>query len=113
MVEWGVKLDFISKIVYALYIQNWRCAVVFRDYPTLQALRRGEVIDLEGLPLKMAEGELQEGDLYVAERNTEPKLLTVRKITYPEGLLFNKPWVVATTPDYSFDLDECVKVCEP
>ena len=86
--------------------------MVFREYPTLRALRRGEVIDLEGLPLKMAEGELREGDLCVAERNTGPKFLTVKKIFYPEGLLFNKPFIIPTSCDYAYDLDECVKVCD-
>ncbi len=47
-----------------------------REYRTLNALRRGEVIDIEGIELKMDDGEIKPGDLYVAERNTGPKLLT-------------------------------------
>lgn len=82
------------------------------NYKTLEALREGEVIEIEGLRLKMAEGKLQEGDLCVAERNTGPKLLTIKKIVYPELPFFNKPYVLPTTDDYPFDLDECVKICE-
>jgi hypothetical protein len=73
-------------------------------YPTLNKLRNGEAIDLGGIPLKMDTGELQVGDLYVAERNTGPHLLTVKG--------FGEDCVFATTPVYAFNTGECVKVCE-
>ena len=79
-------------------------------YATLKKLRAGEVIELNGLRLKMDEGKLEEGDLYVAERNTEPQLLTVKEIVHPENLVLNAPWVVPTTFAYSYDLGESVKV---
>lgn len=76
------------------------------ERPTLQALRAGEVVDLEGIRVRMDRGELGPGDLYVAERNTGPKLLTVRKID-PRG------WIEARDSDaYSYNWGECVKVCE-
>lgn len=47
--------------------------------------------------------ELQPGDIYVAERNTGPKLLTVKAIN-PGG------WIVPQEWGYTFDTHECVKV---
>lgn len=77
-----------------------------REYATLKALRRGEVADLGGILLKMDEGEIRPGDLYIGERNTGPQLLTAQKVDLELGCIH------ATTPDYSYDLHECVKVCE-
>jgi hypothetical protein len=83
-----------------------------RDYPTIRALRRGEVVDLEGLRFRMdvddhgVERPVQAGDLYIAERNTGPKLLTADRIN--EELHCVHP----TTLDYPFDTIECVKVVE-
>lgn len=74
------------------------------DYSSLRKLRAGEVLDLDGILLKMDEGEIRAGDLYIAERNTGPKLLTAKKV--------DRGWIEPTTIDYSFDLHECVKVCE-
>ena len=81
-----------------------------REYRTLKALRRGEIVDLEGIKLKMDKGEIQPGDLYVAERNTGPKLLTAEKIVRSD--LGHISHIQPTTLDYSFDGHECVKVCE-
>jgi len=77
-----------------------------REYASLKKLRAGEILDLDGILLKMDEGEIREGDLYVAERNTGPKLLTAKKVNHDRG------WIEPTSNDYSFDLGECVKVCE-
>ncbi len=77
-----------------------------REYATLKALRRGETIDLEGILLKQDEGEIEVGDLYVAERNTGPKLLTAGFIDETLG------WIRPTRNAYPFDIGECVKVCE-
>ncbi|MDP2668984.1 MAG: hypothetical protein Q8P07_04085 [bacterium] len=74
------------------------------EYRALEALRRGETIDIEGIKLKMADGDLCVGDLYVAERNTGPKLLTVKS--------FGRDCVFPTCSAYAFDIWECVKVCE-
>lgn len=77
-----------------------------RSYSTLNKLRAGETFDLEGLLLKMAPGDITPGDLYIAERNGPPKLLTAKEINVQEG------WIVPTTFDYSYDTHECVKVEE-
>lgn len=80
-----------------------------REYKTLKALRAGGTVDIEGLKFKMIDGELQPGDLYIAERNTGPHLLTVRKVVHEEttGQAMH---VNPTTMDYPFDIEECVKV---
>lgn len=75
-----------------------------RQYLTLKALVKGEIIEFEGLQLKKAEGDLVPGDIYIAERNGPPKLLTVGRINEDRG------WVHPTTMDYPFNLSECVKV---
>jgi len=51
-----------------------------RPYKTISALNRDEIVDLGGILVKKADGELKSGDLYVAERNTGPHLLTCREI---------------------------------
>lgn len=78
-----------------------------REYNTIRALRRGEVVDLDGLRLVQdGDGDVGPGDLYVAERNTGPKLLTCERVHEEGG------WVVARENAYSFDTHECVKVKE-
>ncbi|OGZ99474.1 MAG: hypothetical protein A3A28_01875 [Candidatus Sungbacteria bacterium RIFCSPLOWO2_01_FULL_47_32] len=81
-----------------------------REYRTISALASGEVVILDGISLKMDEGEIESGDLYVAERNTGPKLLTARAITRDNS--FCGGIVFPTTLDYAFDFCECVKVRE-
>lgn len=78
---------------------------MFREYKTLTALRHGEVVNLEGLLLKQDSGQINVGDLYIAERNTGPHLLTAARID-------ERGWICPTTEDYCFDVFECVKVCE-
>lgn len=75
-----------------------------REYKTLNALRRGEIIEIEGIRLRRLDGEFKPGDMYVAERNGPPHLLWVSFIE--NGAVF------PTTIDYPFDLHECVKVEE-
>lgn len=80
-------------------------------YETIKALREGKIIDLDGIRLTMAEGTIKRGDLYVAESNTGPRLLTAREVVMTEdGRFIN--YIHATTPDYSFDGAVCVKVRE-
>ncbi len=90
-----------------------------REYRTIRALRNGEVVDLGGLRFKMdvdkngQEREVQVGDLYIAERNTGPQLLTAAKVVKPgEGPNGFGDWIQPTTMDYSYDIPECVKVVE-
>ncbi|MFH1405064.1 MAG: hypothetical protein ABIH21_03120 [Patescibacteria group bacterium] len=78
-----------------------------REYATLRKLRAGEVVNLEGINFVMDEGEIQPGDLYIAERNTGPKLLTARKVDDQDLMC-----IFPTTLDYPYDLGECIKVRE-
>jgi len=75
-------------------------------YDALKKLKAGEVLNLGGILVKIDEGDLKDGDLYVAERNTGPHLLTARFVDHTRGCVF------PTTIDYPFDLYECIKVCE-
>ena len=75
-----------------------------RAYETLRILRSGGTIDLEGIKLKAVMGDMGPGDLYVAERNTGPVLLTVKEI--------KNDIVFPTCDGYAFDRHECVKVRE-
>ncbi len=82
-----------------------------REYRSLKVLRRREGIDIEGIKLKMDEGEIQMGDLYVGERNTGPHLLTAKKIVMLDdgsGIDF----IFSTCNTYPYNSYECVKVCE-
>ncbi len=77
-------------------------------YQNLTSLRDGQVIEVEGLQLKMVEGkvtgrDLDAGDTYYACRNTE-QVLTVKSVDLENG------WVVAEELAYSFNLNECVGV---
>ena len=90
-----------------------------RGCRTIRALRRGEVVDLGGIRFRMdtdedgKEREIKEGDLYIAERNTGPQLLTAAKVVLPgQGPNGYGGWIQPTTIDYSYDLPECVKVVE-
>ena len=82
-----------------------------REYFTINALRRGEIVDLGGILVKKDEGEIKPGDIYVAERNTGPKLLTAREVVMA-GCGCCISYIHPTTADYSFDGFESVKVCE-
>lgn len=78
-------------------------------------LRNGETVELDGYILRMlGDGEVMEvGDIYVAERNCAPEILTVREVvpipTKENGLDYGG-WVVPQEPKYCFDIKECVKV---
>ena len=76
-----------------------------RNLKTLQDLRTGKTVNFDGI--KMVSGEIEPGDLYVAERNTGPKLLTAEKIRKDKGYI-----VPVDFPAYSFDICECVKIEE-
>lgn len=74
----------------------------------LDALRQGEIVDFEGITLRMIEGknsgeDLVPGDTYYACRNTE-QLLTVREVAMPER------WVMPKEVAYAFNTWECVGV---
>jgi hypothetical protein len=82
-----------------------------KEYRTIKSLRAGGVVDLYGIKFVMDNGEIKHGDLYIAERNTGPKLLTAKEVIMTvDGSCIN--FIHATTTDYSFDGHECVKVRE-
>lgn len=89
------------------------------------ALRDGETVEIEGVPLIMDGGGrvTDAGDWYVAQRNTGPKLLTARSFGFwghgPAGETMTKEHlhgdehpscINPVEPAYSFDYHECVKV---
>ena len=77
-----------------------------REYKTVRALRQGEIVDVGGIQVKMDEGDIKPGDMYVAERNSGPKFLTALEVDNELGCIF------PASNDYPFDIGECVKVCE-
>lgn len=87
-----------------------------REYKAIRTLRSGQVLDLEGLRFRMDvdekgdEKEILPGDLYIAERNTGPQLLTAERIVKEESLCGG--YIIPTTMNYPYDLPECVKVVE-
>jgi hypothetical protein len=103
--------NYQISVVHLSDIEIRRRELAMGDYITIRALRRGEVIDLEGIELKMDDGEIQSGDLYVGEGNVGPKLLTAKKIVMlDDGLGID--FVVPTCNAYWYDGYECVKVRE-
>lgn len=89
--------------------------------PKMQALKSGEVIDLEGIRLVRDDGSIGPGDLYVAGRNGDPQLLTCREILYMQndgslgpipdtGTVFG--YVYPVDIAYPFNEYECLKVRE-
>ena len=91
------------------------------EYPTIRALRKGEVVDLGGIKFRMdvdedgKERKIKPGDLYVAQRNTGPQFLTAAKVVErgegPMGHGYGG-YILSTTNDYPYDIHECVKVVE-
>lgn len=68
-----------------------------------QELKAGKIVELEGAAFRMAPGEIEPGDWYIAERKTGPKLLTAKKI-HDNGYILNREGA------YPYDIHECVKV---
>ena len=79
-----------------------------RNYYTIDALQRGEIVEFEGVRFRKAQGELVVGDSYIAERNTGPQLLTVKSLHLDTSLCGG--WVNPVETAYNYDLCECVKV---
>lgn len=82
-----------------------------RSHRSINKLKEGETLEVEGIIFVKEEGEISVGDWYIAERNQGPKLLTCRKIVDPslEGGTGGK-FVVPVENAYPYDLWECVKV---
>lgn len=60
--------------------------------------------EFEGVPFRVLDREIQEGDTYLAARNTGPHLLTAEKVLVSLG------WVVPVEVAYAFDITECVPI---
>lgn len=74
----------------------------------VNTIRDNNEVEFEGATLRMIPGKesgrtLEIGDTYIAERNSGPHLLTVRK-SDPRG------WIESVENAYSFDWNECVGV---
>lgn len=89
------------------------------------ALRDGQTVTIDGHDYVMDSDGLprQHGDTYIAERNTGPKLLTVKDFTVYFGYGANNPrtpkwrdldgppsWINPVERAYPYDFYECVKV---
>jgi len=81
-------------------------SIIGADYSNRNALHNGETITVDGRSYRKIDGSIQKGDLYFAQRNQGPKILTARSINVEDS------WVVPNEPAYVYDLDECVKVEE-
>ena len=77
-----------------------------REYTTLKRLRAGEVIEIEGVQVRMVEGEILPGDWYVGERNAGPKLLTAFVLAKDPPDIY----IIPRENAYAYDIGECVKV---
>ena len=75
-----------------------------RPYPTLRALLSGLTVDIEGVSFRAVEGEIEPGDVYIAERNGPPVPLTCRYVNEQER------WIVPAEMAYLYDIRECIKV---
>ena len=75
-------------------------------------LRSEKKIDFEGLTIRYIGEwtELKPGDSYMAERNTGPKLLTVKEVKETLGGGKYAGAVYPMENEYPYDLPECVKV---
>jgi len=68
-------------------------------------LRQGGTVTIEGVDFVMdGDGTVQNGDSYIAERNTGPTLLTAKRVNE------SMRWILPVENEYSYDTHECVKV---
>ncbi len=76
-----------------------------RTHPSLRkTFHVGDSMTIDGVKVTRIDGDFQPGDLYVAQRNTGPHLLTVNYID-PSGWIAPVEW-----NQYCYDLHECVRV---
>lgn len=90
----------------------------------VQRIKAGETVDVDGITFVHDDSTWHVGDLYLAQRNGDPKLLTVRDFGYwgPDhsiGLYDHATLdgeqcslVFPVEPAYPFNFYECVKVRE-
>ncbi|HEY1249194.1 MAG TPA: hypothetical protein VGE97_09415 [Nitrososphaera sp.] len=94
-----------------------KAQAILRDGGTITVEGCDFVIDGDGRPTK-------KGDWYIAERNTGPKLLTVKCFCYYTSsnediektddvrALHDPSWINPVESEYAYDYHECVKVKE-
>jgi hypothetical protein len=66
-------------------------------------------VEIEGLKLKLCKDEIKPGDMYVAERNSGPKLLECEKVVEDQGYIVPKMNADGKV-EYPYDIWECRKV---
>jgi len=71
---------------------------------TLDALRKGKTVEVDGCKVKKLSGEIERGDFYVAERNTGPHLLECSFVNEDLDI------VVPVSHHSLYELCECVRV---
>ena len=76
----------------------------------IDALKKGEVLCLQGIYL-IADGSISAGDIYIAQRNTGPHLLTAKEVTKTDCGTVDIVHPV-DFPAYSFNGSDCIKVRE-
>ena len=77
----------------------------------MQDLRSNRFCIFEGVRLEAEDGPLRIGDTYLAERNSGPKLLTVKQVHgHWDGLYLVPTYVESVENEYPYDYHECVKV---
>jgi hypothetical protein len=76
-------------------------------------IRDGETVAFEGAKVRLLPGKetgdlLEPGDFYLAERNSGPQLLTVKRVRETDAEWAG--WVIPVELAYFFDFVECVGV---
>lgn len=81
--------------------KDFRESYLFSHPEMAKALETGMV---EGVPFRLLDGEIEEGDSYLAERNTGLHLLTCRKNDK------FKQWIEPVQHAYIYDTPECIRI---
>lgn len=71
-----------------------------------EALESGEVF---GIPFRLVDGPIVEGDTYMAERNTGLHVFTAKFVDNDPNKRYSG-WIVPVEHGYSYDLGECIKI---
>jgi len=75
------------------------------EQTTLEALRRGETVVVNGADVKMVDGKIERGNLFVTEGVAGPQLLTAQSV--PNS---STGRILARGRSYPYNVSECVKV---
>ena len=63
-----------------------------------------KIVDFNGIRFVVSDDKIQARDLYLAERNTGPQLLTCQFVNEEDG------WIAPMEAAYLYDTCECIKV---